>query len=207
MARADKRKEIMQAAEKLFTTRRFHEITTDAVACAAGVGKGTIYRYFTDKEDLFFQTAMSGFDELCALVRQRVTGSATFVEQLTRACRQITGFFEQRCQLFRMMQTEDWRVLRLKGSPHERWMAHRKTLVAAVADIIRKGVDEGELRTDIPPDILANFLLGMLRTRVRDLADAPKAMQRCEVIVDLFCRGAGRRPVAKRRGRAAAVRR
>ena len=38
MARRDRRQEIMQAAEDLFVTSRFHEITTDQVAQAAGVG-------------------------------------------------------------------------------------------------------------------------------------------------------------------------
>ncbi|NJL30924.1 MAG: TetR/AcrR family transcriptional regulator, partial [Phycisphaerales bacterium] len=31
---------------------------------AAGVGKGTIYRYFKDKDDLFFSTAAQGFEDL-----------------------------------------------------------------------------------------------------------------------------------------------
>ena len=70
--RPDKRLAIMQAAESLFTSRRLHEITLDDVAREAQVGKGTIYRYFQDKDDLFFQTATQGFDELCDLLQQRV---------------------------------------------------------------------------------------------------------------------------------------
>jgi len=191
MPRADKRHEIMQAAELLFTTRRFHEITTDEVARAAEVGKGTIYRYFRDKEDLFFQTAVYGFDELCDLLQRRVTASSPFSEQLLDACRQITGFFENRWQLFRMMQAEDGRMALTKGTIHDRWMTHRRKLVAAVAEILRRGVQEGRVRGDIPAEVLADFLLGLLRTRTRDLRDAPPAVRRHEVVVDLFCHGAG----------------
>jgi hypothetical protein len=61
-----------------------------------------------------------------------------------------------------------------------------------VAGILRKGLAEGSLRDDIPPELLAHFLLGMLRTRARDLAHAPKEMQRHELVIDLFLRGAGR---------------
>jgi hypothetical protein len=39
--------------------------------------------------------------------------------------------------------------------------------------------------------VLANFLLGMLRTRARDLADYPEPLRRYELVVDVFCRGAG----------------
>jgi hypothetical protein len=68
-------------------------------------------------------------------------------------------------------------------------MAKRKNLVAAVAEIIRKGVREGKVRNDIPAEVLANFFLGMLRTRARDLDNAPEVKPRNELLVDLFCRG------------------
>lgn len=190
MAPQNKREQIMQAVEKLFTSRRFHEITLDDVAQAARVGKGTIYRYFQDKDDLFFQTATSGFDDLCELLRREVPENNPFVEQLISACAQISGFFNRRRQLFQMMQVEEDRMYWFRGTIRDRWMAKRKHLVAALAEIIRKGVREGKVRTDIPPEVLANFFLGMLRTRARDLTNAPEAMQRHELLVDLFCRGA-----------------
>ena len=191
MTRQDKKQQIMQAAEKLFTTRRFHEITTDDVAEAAGVGKGTIYRYFQDKDDLFFQTATSGLDELCELLEHNVPENARFYDQILIACTEITSFFERRRQLYCMMLTEEGRLSLSKGKLHDRWMERRKKLLAALSVIIAKGVAEGELRTDLPPDVQANFLLGMLRTRARDLSEAPKEFQRYEVVVDMFRNGAG----------------
>ena len=68
--RQSKRDQIMKAAEHLFTNRRFHEITLDQVARAAGVGKGTIYLHFADKDDLFFQVATSGFTQLCEIIER-----------------------------------------------------------------------------------------------------------------------------------------
>ena len=182
----------MAAAERLFTSRRYHEITTDDIAQAARVGKGTIYRYFKDKDDLFFQVAMSGFDELCDLLQLRVPEEAPFDAQLLSACAEIAAFFQRRAQLLRMMQAEEGRMHWCKPQIRNRWAACRKRLVAAVAAIIRKGVAEGAIRSDIPCEVLANFLLGMLRTRGRDLADAPETARRDELLVDLFCRGAAR---------------
>ena len=72
MENSDKRQSIMQTAERLFKSRRIHEITLDEVAQKAKVGKGTIYLHFQNKDDLFFQVATSGFDELCGLVREQV---------------------------------------------------------------------------------------------------------------------------------------
>ena len=105
----------MQAAEKLFTSRRFHEITLDDIVHEAHVGKGTIYTYFKDKDDLFFQVATSGFGELCALLRRRVAGDAPFRQQLLQACKAATAFFEGRRQLSRMIQSEDARMCLCSG--------------------------------------------------------------------------------------------
>jgi len=195
MARRDRRHEVMQAAEKLFTSRRYHQITTDDIAAAAHVGKGTIYRHFKDKDDLFFQVATSGFDEMCELLHRKVPENAPFREQLLSACGEIPRFFRRRAQLFRMMQAEDDRMQWCSEPLRERWAVRRKKLVAAVAAILRKGMEEGEIRSDVPAETLANFLLGMLRTRARDLGDAPARLRRDELLVDLFCRGAGRGPV------------
>ena len=183
----------MQAAEKLFTSRRFHEITMEDVAAAADVAKGTLYLYFRDKEELFAQTATAGFDELCELIERKVPEDGSFSDQLLEACTQISEFFERRHQLLRMMQAEEARMCYCKGGLHDRWMEKRKKLVSVIAAILARGVSAGRIRDDVPSEVLANVLLGMLRTRGRDLADVPPEICGHEVVVELFCRGAARR--------------
>ncbi len=192
MSRRDIRQQIMYGLERLFTSRRFHEITLEDVAKEAQVGKGTIYRYFQNKDDLFFNTVASGFDDLCELLRKNVPENAPFYEKLLSACVEISSFFDRRRQLFGMMQIEERRMYWCKGNIREKWTTRHKKLVAAVAEIIGKGVAEGQIRPDIPAEVLASFLLAMLRTRAHTLGDAPKAMLQHELLLDLFCRGAGR---------------
>jgi AcrR family transcriptional regulator len=187
---ADKKLRIMGAAEKLFSTRRFHEITTDEIARQAGVGKGTIYLYFQDKDDLFFQTAMSGFDELCDLLQNTLPTEADFAAQLLSACHQIHLFFHRRRQLTQMMQADGEGAYWNRPDVSQRWLAQRQKLVRAVAAVIDKGITEGVLRSDVHPEILANFLLGLLRTRFRDMNDVPEEMKSMELIVGVFCHGA-----------------
>ena len=186
----DKRETIMKAAEKLFTAGRFHEITMDHVAAAAGVAKGTLYGHFRDKEDLFFQTCATGFDELCEVIAAASPPEAPFEQRLVATCRRISQFVDRRRQLMRLMQAEENRLSCCKGGMHDLWMEKRGKLVAALETILAKGVADGILRRDVSLEVLANVLLGMLRTRDRRLANAPPSMRRHEVIVELFCRGA-----------------
>ena len=62
----DKRMMIILAAGRLL--EEGGQVTIDKVAAAAGVAKGTIYLYFSSKQDLLRQTFLSGIDELFTAV-------------------------------------------------------------------------------------------------------------------------------------------
>jgi AcrR family transcriptional regulator len=49
---ARNRRRVLEAAERLFAEHGVDHVTTDAVAAAAGVGKGTVFRRFGDKAGL-----------------------------------------------------------------------------------------------------------------------------------------------------------
>jgi len=188
----------MLAAERLFANRRFHEVTLDEVARSAGVGKGTIYLHFADKDDLFFQVANSGLTQLCQIIEHGRTEGMPFQEGLLEVCRQISAFFQRRRQLLRMMQNEEGSMASRRRALRERWLAHRRQLVAALGRILAAGVRGGVVRPDVPPEALAAFLLGMMRTRAREL-EAPEAMP-IETVVRLFLEGATPRADSERQG-------
>jgi len=191
MKRTDKKKAIIRAAEGLFKTRRFHEITLDEVARRARVGKGTIYLYFKDKDELFFQTATAGFDELCRLLEEQVPGEGPFTEQLGAATTLITRFFASRRQLFRMMMESH--APRQHEAFHQRWREQHQQLLAAVAKIMMRGVADHTLRTDLPPDLLAALFLGLLRARAMERPELPPEQNDFQLVIDLFCHGACRK--------------
>ena len=180
----------MAAAEKLFADGRFHEITLDDVVRRAHVGKGTVYRYFKNKDDLFFQTATRGFDELCALLNGSQPNGQSVQDQLLDACGQVGEFFSKRRLLLRMMQSDSARAYMFRKEMRGKWQQNRRRLVAAVAAIIGRGVAEGSIRGDVPAETLASFLLGMLRTRSRELCSATAQPFSMAEVVELFFYGA-----------------
>jgi AcrR family transcriptional regulator len=50
---------ILQCASSVFSERPYHEVLTDEISTRLGVGKGTLYRYFSSKEELYFATIVS----------------------------------------------------------------------------------------------------------------------------------------------------
>ena len=105
------------------------EVTLDEIARQADVGKGTIYLYFTDKEDVIFQSAMAGFDEMCRspprhLRRRRdVPGTPA-----AGACERIVVFFRERRPLFRIVLSEGERAMESGGTGlRQRWRERRRS--------------------------------------------------------------------------------
>src|SRR5207249_8991221 len=61
------RSRILDAANKVFAERGYHEATMEDIAKRLGVSKGAIYLYFSSKEDLFeamVKTAPQAFKEI-----------------------------------------------------------------------------------------------------------------------------------------------
>jgi len=187
----EKRQQIMVAAEALFSRRRFHEITMDEVAREAGVGKGTIYRYFADKEELYFEVVLAGHDALCATVEAEAARTAGFRDKLTRVCEAISGFFQRRHRVWNLVQAEDRRQLMGQGTRQDSWCQRRARLRDALAEVMAAGVEVGELRADLPVPFLVGTLLGIMRAQGRENRGDNTCAAPAGLVVDLFLNGAG----------------
>jgi AcrR family transcriptional regulator len=193
VAISDKSQRLLQAAEQLFRNRRVDEVTLDEIAKHADVAKGTIYLYFSDKEDLIFRAAVAGFDEMCEELRRIAVDHEAFRDRLLRTCGSIVAFFQKRRPLFRIILSEGERAMEGGGAGlRQRWREQRQPMMKAVAAVVSQGITSGDLRGDIPAEILAEYLLGMLRTRSWELEGWQESLRTHAMVVDLFLNGAGR---------------
>lgn len=64
--KAQRRREILDAARQVFFERGFHNPTVDDVAARAEISKGTIYLYFESKEEILAHLLLEGLDKLLA---------------------------------------------------------------------------------------------------------------------------------------------
>jgi AcrR family transcriptional regulator len=155
-----KRLKILAAATELFAARPFHKVLLSNVAEAAGVGKGTLYIYFKNKEDLYLSVLYSGFAQLVERMQHRLDqdqfGS---MENLEAAIREIVQFAYQNPHMFELMRTVPWGDV----IDTARWNSKRNELKALIESIIRRGITGGEF-IDPHPDLSARFILGLVRS-------------------------------------------
>src|SRR6516162_7666919 len=84
-----RREEILDAATELFAQFGYSDAVTGALAERLGVGKGTLYRHFPSKRDLFLAAA----DRVMRRMRETIDASIAGIEDpLERTERGIRSF-------------------------------------------------------------------------------------------------------------------
>ena len=78
-----KRERILRAAVKIFSLTGLDKGTIASVAKEAGIGKGTIYEYFSSKEDIFIAIFDMFFAKMMPGIQELVDGPLTPVQKLT----------------------------------------------------------------------------------------------------------------------------
>jgi len=194
MPMPEKSERILAAAEKLFARGRFHEVTLDDICHEAGVGKGTVYRYFEDKENLFFQVILSGLDELVASVGQVSQEESDPSEGLRQVARRIADFYRRRGSLFRLVHREQLGGVSHKKKIRHQWRRKTDKIVEITADMIAQGIERGRYGDTFSPKAAARLLIGMLRTGQRHHAEMPRGRDWPLAAVDLLEHGLGASP-------------
>ncbi|MCP3968171.1 MAG: TetR/AcrR family transcriptional regulator [Lentisphaerae bacterium] len=186
MKPVDKKKSILDAVEKLGKTKRFHEIKLDKVANMAKVGKGTIYLYFSDKNDLFQQVALNGISEMCDTVETDVKSDLSFESKLTAVSTKISDFFISRNSLMNLLREYEAQA----GLPDKCTCSHeRKRLFNYLLQVLQQGVEENKVRKDIDLAVQAVFLLGVLRTRDHAFQRHGIPIPPIETAIDIYLNG------------------
>jgi AcrR family transcriptional regulator len=186
MKTKNKKLKIIKAVEKLAKTHSFDEIKLDDVARIAGVGKGTIYIYFKDKDDLFAKTTLNGSEELCKLIEQYAESDKCFIEKLYTVCEAVSDFFMHRQALLRLMH--EYEIRRGTNTLHAK-NGDKDDIFSSVLKIMRQGIEENKLSATVPLETQAVFLLGLLRTRDWSFKRHKMKTPPVKLAVDIFLNG------------------
>jgi len=163
---AANRERILAAAEKLFARHGVADVTMADVAQEAGVGKGTLYRRFTNKGELclaLMDSQMTEFQNNMLARMQRM--SADGVPRLTQLDQFIDAlvyFTDAHSPLLCEVQREGL-IQGVEGSglqlPH--FWQHM-----TVSGLLKAAVAQGELPSDLDIDYFADALLAPLKADI-----------------------------------------
>ena len=174
-----KRAAIMQAATALFSECDYHVAHMDDVAARARVGKGTLYRYFPTKDDLYFATVLDAWDHMRHELVEAVGIDDTPAENLYRMTARVLAFFWPRRQFVALLRD---------NMENPEWRRRREVVVRLVESELSR--DRGA-RSLPPADlrIAVELFLGMYRAALlyREEDSRPELLAR--QIVAIFLDG------------------
>src|SRR5476651_2486922 len=87
--------QILDAAAQLFAKHRYHEVRMDDIAAHAGVAKGTLYRYYHDKEELYLALTIHGIERLYEELHGQIAGPGDPDRKLRDFITGIVRYYEQ----------------------------------------------------------------------------------------------------------------
>lgn len=155
-----KREEILEAALTAFARKGFSNTRIEDVSEEAGIAKGLVYRYFKNKDELFFalydQVRKKFHEKIFRGMNEQLTAS----EALTRFIIQTLKAFEE-WQEFAVVLLDFWSEHRRAKSIQLKFSEIYNISRRAIAGIIQKGVKQGELSA-IDPEIGASVVIAIL---------------------------------------------
>src|SRR5262249_7165404 len=132
---------ILDAAGRLFGTRRFHEVRMEDIAAEAGVGKGTLYRYFKDKDELYLKLLERAAGEFTERVHEAVRRAGGVRDRLVALVGTIIAYHDERPHLMELIQRAE--VQRGTGADFP-WQAVRDDVFRLTTGLFDAGGARGE---------------------------------------------------------------
>lgn len=184
----EKRHAILDAAFKVFSKKGFRHADIEEIAEIAGVGKGTIYRYFGNKEAFFRATAESGMKRLEEHIFAALDGIDDPLEIIRRAAISYAEFFQRHPELVEILILER---AEFRGSIPDTHLVYREKNRSVIDRVIRRGIEAGRFRrlnVHEAANALANMLYGTVVCGC--LEGASRKLKRAsEHCVDIFLNG------------------
>src|SRR5467141_3860828 len=149
---AELRERLFRAALDLFAKKGFAETTVEDITNAADVGKGTFFNYFPSKEHILLAFAEMQLGKLRAAADEaRAKNEPTRVFLRSLGARMTQEPIRNPSIIRILLQAF------LSNTPvRESMMDLQARVIAIHTEIIRLGQQRGEIRDDLPPEVLAN---------------------------------------------------
>ena len=154
---------ILEEVAPLFNERGYRATALADVMAATGLTKGGLYNHFGSKEDLVLAAYERNAGVQSDLIAARVRAAEGAVDKLVAVVEAFRAFahdppFPGGCPTLNTAVEAAGVDPRL----HERAATQMQSLLDLVARLARRGVEEGQLRTDLDVDALASLFASSL---------------------------------------------
>lgn len=154
---------ILDKATELFARKDYYNILMDDVANHSKLAKGTLYNYFTSKEELFNEILLTNLKNLIHLVKSNLSSEYSIIESLNNFTITVYKYFVAHKNFFKI-------YLRYLSKDADEYNPRLRQVIeelsSILSDIIYKGKRENIFR-NIDEDFAVRLVLGIITNTVR----------------------------------------
>ena len=188
MEKNQKRQDILQAAMALFMDKGFQNTKMEDIAIDAGVGKGTLYEYFENKQDIFDEACIEYVNVIIDNIRYVSNMDDTFNNKLLIL---FNGKLKMESD-FDDMSIDN--ILSSKNIISEetikKIILKISEMYGLICDIIDQGKEEGVVKKSIKSEITACMIMGTMGEYLRLISHKKEnEIKDDDVIFDLLYNG------------------
>jgi AcrR family transcriptional regulator len=151
---------ILKAATKVFAGRNFHTVTMDEIAKVADVGKGTLYRYYKNKEDLYFNILNKGLFAFYNYLLHETNKEKIVKNKLYKVIYCTLYFFEKNAPFVKIFLQEEVRFR------EERHYLKTRIILDNIERLTEELINEGQRKKifkNLDIKLCTSSLIGMLK--------------------------------------------
>jgi AcrR family transcriptional regulator len=160
----DKRELIVKASADVFAERGFASTRVADIAERAGIGKGTVYEYFSSKEELLFAVFEWINDGIANRVQEALAEGGSSHDRLVRLLRIGAEVVQDQVEM-QAVTLDFWAASRGSGLEdrfNKACLASYRTFREIIAGIVREGQAGGEFLTDIDAEAIATMIVSAM---------------------------------------------
>ncbi|MCE3265966.1 MAG: TetR/AcrR family transcriptional regulator [Solirubrobacterales bacterium] len=156
---ADKRRQILDAAIRVFARQGFHSARVSDIAEEAGVAYGLVYHYFDSKDQMLNELFTERWSLLLDAIRQADSQLDNPRAKLGAAAGFIIDSYRHDPELMKVIIVEVTRAANSFGRTH---LAEIRQAYDAIAKIVADAQRAGEFRTDVSSEFAAMLFYGAI---------------------------------------------
>jgi TetR/AcrR family acrAB operon transcriptional repressor len=156
------RRQVMEAALRMFSQNGYAATTLDDIAREAGVTRGAIYWHFSNKADLYNTLVAEVFARVNPTMEQAMQDGGSVLEGLRRLFVGTLAYLEED-EVFRLVN--EMILFKTAVTPEmepgmQKKMHATRAMVDTIAGMVQSGIQAGEIRADVNARDAALSLLG-----------------------------------------------
>jgi TetR/AcrR family transcriptional regulator, fatty acid metabolism regulator protein len=144
----DKRRQILDAAVRVFARQGFHATRVSDIADEAGVAYGLVYHYFRSKDEVLNELFVERWSLLLSAIEETDRTAGAPREKLGAVAAFIVDSYRHDPELMKVIIVEVTRAANSFGRTH---LPEIRRAYESIAKIVEDGQKEGTFRDDVAP--------------------------------------------------------